>query len=117
MTMSGKIGVVGIQSNDTEQYPADSFEKMKQEVDQSEVTRFLTCWMQNRKLRRLTPPLARLIFSYSMETTLWSIEDDFDETRPTRIKSGVYDSTANAPNGRRNSRRNRCGIGGTEACR
>jgi len=69
---SDKIGIVGIQSNDTENYPADSFEKMKEEV------------------------ASRFLFDESHSLVY---RGRFDDTRPTRIESGVYDSEQNPATG------------------
>ena len=93
-----RIGIVGIQSNDTTMYPADSFEKMQEEVktrgygfpyaldaDQSVATAYTAA---------CTPDF----FLFDAQHKL-AYRGRFDETRPKRIESGVYDSTENPATG------------------
>lgn len=93
-----KIGVVGIQSNDTENYPADSFEKMKEEVanrgygfpyaiDEDQATALAYS-------AACTPDFFLFDGNHSLV-----YRGRFDETRPTRIESGVYDSEQNPATG------------------
>jgi len=88
---SDKIGIVGIQSNDTENYPADSFEKMgygfSYAIDEDQSTALAYS-------AACTPDLFLFDESHSLV-----YRGRFDDTRPTRIESGVYDSEQNPATG------------------
>lgn len=89
---ANKIGVVGIQSNDTQQYPDDSFEKMKQEViDRGYAFPYLLDKDQ-QVARAYTAACTPDFFLFDADHKL-AYRGRFDQTRPTRIESGVYDST------------------------
>lgn len=87
-----QVAAVGIQSNDVETYPADSFEKMKEEVT-----------IRGYKFPYATDEDQSVAQAYTAACTpdFFLFDADhklvyrgrFDETRPTRIRSGVYDST------------------------
>ena len=92
------IGVVGIQSNDTVQYPADSFEKMKQEVEQRGYAFPYLLDADQKVAKAYTAACTPDFFLFDGDHTL-VYRGRFDETRPTRIESGVYDSTQSPPTG------------------
>ena len=94
-----RIGVVGIQSNDTKDYPDDSFENMKKEVEDRGYA-FPYLLDENQQVA--------LAFTAACTPDFFLFDDNhqlvyrgrFDETRPTRIESGVYDSTENPATGK-----------------
>ena len=92
------VGIVAIQSNDVEEYPDDSPEKMKQEViDRGYVFPYLHDATQEVALAfsaACTPDF----FLFDADHKL-AYRGRLDETRPTRVRSGVYDSTGNEPTG------------------
>lgn len=85
------VGFVGINSNDAEKYPADSFAYMQKEV----VMRgygFPYLYDESQAVARVysaacTPD----IYVFNKEQKL-VYRGQFDDTRPTRISSGNYDS-------------------------
>lgn len=86
-----RIGVVAIQSNDTENYPADSFEKMKEEV----INRgygFPYAIDEDQSVAKAYSAACTPDFFLFDENHGLVYRGRFDETRPTRIESGVYDS-------------------------
>lgn len=95
---AGKIGVVGIQSNDTTAYPDDSFEKMKQEVVDRGYP-FAYLFDEDQQVaKRFTAACTPDFFLFDADHQL-AYRGRFDETRPTRIESGVYDSEQSPANG------------------
>lgn len=95
---SDRIGVVGVQSNDTVQYPADSFEKMKDEVEQRGYGFPYVLDADQKMALAYTAACTPDFFLFDANHQL-VYRGRFDETRPTRVESGVYDSTANPASG------------------
>ncbi|MFT5301991.1 MAG: peroxiredoxin [Mariniblastus sp.] len=93
------LGIVAIQSNDVAEYPDDSPEKMKQEsVDRGYVFPYLFDESQsvaNSYTAACTPDF--FLFDSAHRLVY---RGRLDETRPARIRSGVYDSTENQPHGK-----------------
>lgn len=92
------IGVVAISSNDVSEYPADSPEKMKEEANERGYS-FPYLYDETQK--------AALAFTAACTPDFFLFDQNhelvyrgrFDETRPTRIKSGVYESDVKATGG------------------
>lgn len=95
---AGRIGVVGIQSNDTEKYPDDSFAKMKEEVEQRGY-RFPYLRDADQNVAQSFTAACTPDFFLFDRNHLLAYRGRFDETRPTRIESGVYDSTKSPATG------------------
>ena len=93
------IGIVAIQSNDVQEYPADGLEPMKQEVaDRGYV--FPYCLDEDQSVAKAyTAACTPDFFLFDANHEL-AYRGRIDETRPTRIESGVYDSTGNEANGK-----------------
>ena len=93
------IAVVAIQSNDVEEYPDDSPAAMKQEVaDRGYV--FPYCHDADQSVAKAyTAACTPDFFLFDADHKL-AYRGRIDETRPTRIESGVYDSTGNEPHGK-----------------
>lgn len=87
-----RVGVVGIQSNDTKSYPDDSFEKMKEEVESRGYTFPYLLDADQSVAKAFTAACTPDFFLFDSQHAL-AYRGRLDETRPTRIKSGVYDST------------------------
>ena len=94
-----RVGVVGIQSNDTQAYPDDSFEKMKEEVD-SRCYAFPYLWDEDQTVAKAFTAACTPDFFLFDSAHALVYRGRFDETRPTRIKSGVYDSTQTPATGK-----------------
>lgn len=93
-----QIGIVGIQSNDTKEYPDDSFEKMKQEVVDRGYPFAYLLDQDQQVAKSYTAACTPDFFLFDDQHKL-AYRGRFDETRPTRIESGVYDSTATPSTG------------------
>jgi len=93
-----RIGVVGIQSNDTKDYPDDSFEKMKEEVESRGYAFPYLLDADQSVARAFTAACTPDFFLFDADHAL-AYRGRFDETRPTRIESGVYDSTQSPSTG------------------
>jgi peroxiredoxin len=92
------IGVVAIQANDVEAYPADNMEKMKEEVTARGYT-FPYCLDETQEVAKsFTAACTPDFFLFDADHKL-VYRGRFDETRPKRIESGVYDSTETPPTG------------------
>jgi thiol-disulfide isomerase/thioredoxin len=92
------VAFVAINSNDTEAYPADSFEHMKLEKSRRGYT-FPYLFDETQQVARsygaaCTPD----IYVFDRERKL-VYRGQFDGTRPNRISSGNYDSSVNPANG------------------
>ena len=93
------LGIVAIQSNDVKEYPDDSPEMMQREsVDRGYQFPYLYDETQNVALA-FTAACTPDFFLFDSAHQL-VYRGRLDETRPTRISSGVYDSTENQPHGR-----------------
>ncbi len=95
---ANRIGVVGIQSNDTENYPEDSFEKMKEEVERRGYRFPYLIDADQNVAKAYTAACTPDFFLFDSDHCL-AYRGRFDETRPTRVKSGVYDSTDSPASG------------------
>ena len=93
-----RIGVVGIQSNDTQAYPDDSFEKMKEEVKSRGYAFPYLLDADQSVAKSFTAACTPDFFLFDSQHAL-VYRGRFDETRPTRIESGVYDSTQSPATG------------------
>jgi len=89
---AAKVGIVGIQSNDTKDYPDDSFEKMKEEVESRGYAFPYLLDADQTVAKAFTAACTPDFFLFDSNHCL-AYRGRFDETRPTRIESGVYDST------------------------
>lgn len=92
------IGFVAINSNDAEAYPADSFDKMKTEKAARNYT-FPYLFDEDQTVAKAygaacTPD----IYVFDKEHKL-VYRGQFDDSRPHRISSGNYDSSANQATG------------------
>ncbi len=93
------IGIVAIQSNNVEEYPDDSPELMKQEAaDRGYVFPYLHDESQGVAIS-FTAACTPDLFLFDADHKL-AYRGRLDETRPLRIKSGVYDSTGQEPDGK-----------------
>ncbi len=93
-----QIGVVAIQSNDTENYPADSFEKMKEEVANRGYG-FPYALDEEQSVAKAYSAACTPDFFLFDESHKLVYRGRFDDTRPTRVESGVYDSEQNPATG------------------
>lgn len=92
------IGVVAIQSNDIENYPADGSVAMKQEVANRNYTFPYLLDESQAVALRFTAACTPDFFLFDADHKL-VYRGRFDETRPKRIESGVYDSSDNPATG------------------
>lgn len=93
------IGIVAIQSNDVDEYPADGPEQMKQEVADRDYE-FSYCLDEDQAVAKAyTAACTPDFFLFDSQHEL-AYRGRIDETRPTRIRSGVYDSSGNEPDGK-----------------
>ena len=92
------IGMVAIQSNDVETYPDDSPDNMKIESQTRGYT-FPYLFDETQEVAlAFTAACTPDFFLFDADHRL-RYRGRLDETRPTRIRSGVYDSTGNEPTG------------------
>ena len=96
--MQKGIRFVAINSNDTDAYPADSFEKMKEEKT-SRGYKFPYLLDETQEVaKRYTAACTPDIFVFDQQHTL-VYRGQFDDTRPFRISSGNYDSNKTPSDG------------------
>ena len=94
-----EIGIVAIQSNNVEEYPDDSPELMKKEVsDRGYTFPYLHDESQAVAIS-FTAACTPDLFLFDAGHKL-AYRGRLDETRPKRIKSGVYDSTGQESDGK-----------------
>lgn len=93
-----ELGIVAISSNDADEYPADSPEKMKQEADERGYSFPYLYDASQQVAIDFTAACTPDFFLFDAEHKL-VYRGQLDKTRPTRIRSGVYDSTGNEPTG------------------
>lgn len=92
------LGIVAIQSNDVIEYPDDAPDKMKQEAAERGYS-FPYLFDETQKVAlAFTAACTPDFFLFDSDHKL-QYRGRLDETRPTRIRSGVYDSTGNQPTG------------------
>ena len=85
------VGVVAISSNDVVEYPADSPEKMKEEAKLRNY-QFPYLYDETQKVAHaFTAACTPDFFLFNAQHEL-AYRGRFDATRPTRIRSGVYES-------------------------
>lgn len=89
--MARGIAFIAINSNDADAYPADSFEKMQEEVIKRQYP-FAYAWDESQQIAKAyraacTPD----IYVFDRHLKLF-YHGQFDDTRPRRIGSGHYDS-------------------------
>jgi len=92
------VGFVGINSNDTDAYPADSFDLMKVEKDKQGYP-FAYLFDADQSVAKAysaacTPDI--FVFDDSRQLVY---RGQFDDTRPSRISSGNYDSAQSPASG------------------
>lgn len=93
------LGVVAIQSNDVKEYPDDGPKQMKQEVaDRGYV--FPYCVDEDQSIAKAYTAACTPDFFLFDSSHQLVYRGRIDETRPTRIRSGVYDSSGNEPDGK-----------------
>ena len=93
------VGIVAIQSNNVEEYPADSPELMKEEAAARGYT-FPYLHDETQAVAiSFTAACTPDLFLFDADHKL-AYRGRLDETRPTRIESGVYDSTGNESDGK-----------------
>ena len=89
--MNEGIGVIGISSNDVTEYPADSPDKMKEEVELRGYN-FPYLYDESQSVAKsFSAACTPDFFLYDSNHQL-CYRGRFDETRPKRIRSGVYES-------------------------
>lgn len=89
--MAQGVGVVAISSNDIEEYPADSPEKMKDEVELRGYP-FPYLFDETQQVAHdFTAACTPDFFLFDQKHEL-AYRGRFDATRPKRIQSGVYES-------------------------
>ncbi len=94
----GDVAIVAINSNDTTQYPADSFDNMKLEVDKRGYS-FPYLFDEDQSVAKAygaacTPDI--YVFDHKRRL---AYRGQFDDTRPHRISSGNYDSSKSLASG------------------
>jgi peroxiredoxin len=89
--MERGVAVVGISSNDVEEYPADSPEKMKEEVTLRNYG-FPYVYDETQEVAHSFTAACTPDFFLFDKSHALVYRGRFDATRPTRIKSGVYES-------------------------
>ena len=93
-----QLAIVAISSNDTAEYPADSFDKMK---DETELRGYTFPYLHDESQEvaiAYTAACTPDFFLFDAQHKL-VYRGQLDQTRPTRIRSGVYDSTGNESTG------------------
>ena len=92
------LGIVAIQSNDVEAYPADGPDKMREESELRGYT-FPYLFDETQQVAiEYTAACTPDLFLFDSKHRL-SYRGQLDTSRPTRIRSGVYESTENPPTG------------------
>ncbi len=97
--LNKEIGIVSIQSNDVDAYPDDSAEKMKEESEHRGYSFPYLLDSDQSVAKAYTATCTPDFFLFDANHKL-AYRGRLDETRPTRITSGVYDSKGNEANGR-----------------
>ena len=93
------IGIVAIQSNNVEEYPDDSPEKMKQESTNRGYSFPYVSDSSQQAALAFTAACTPDFFLFNADHQL-VYRGRLDETLPTRIRSGVYDSVGNEADGK-----------------
>ncbi|MFK7768767.1 MAG: thioredoxin family protein [Mariniblastus sp.] len=93
------VGIVAVQSNNVDEYPDDSPELMKAEVE-THGWLFPYLYDETQQVAlAYTAACTPDFFLFDSNHEL-KYRGRLDETRPTRIRSGVYDSTDNEADGK-----------------
>lgn len=95
---AGRIGIVAINSNDAETHPEDSPEKMSQEKRQRGYA-FPYLFDESQEVARAYSAACTPDFFLFDADHKLAYRGQLDDTRPTRVRSGVYES-GNEPDGR-----------------
>lgn len=93
------IGVVAIQSNDFQAYPDDAPEKMAAEAKARGYVFPYLVDADQAVAHAFTAACTPDFFLFGADHRL-VYRGQLDDSRPTRIRSGVYDSSGNEPDGR-----------------
>lgn len=96
---SSSLRIVAIQSNDIENYPQDGPEQMKVEAEQAGYQFPYLFDSTQEVAKQFRAACTPDFFLFDAEHRL-AYRGRLDETRPTRIESGVYDSTQSQPHGK-----------------
>lgn len=94
----GRVGIVAIQSNDVENYPDDSPEKMAQEKQQRGYSFPYLYDASQDTAKAYTAACTPDFFLFDADHKL-VYRGQLDDTRPHRIASGQYDDREGAANG------------------
>lgn len=92
------VGFVGISSNDTDAYPEDSLEKMKQEKATREYI-FPYLLDETQEVALSYKAACTPDFFVFDEKRKLAYRGQFDDTRPSRIASGQYDFSSHSAHG------------------
>ena len=95
---AGRVGIVAIQSNDVDNYPDDSPEKMKAEKAERGYTFPYLFDADQSVAKAYTAACTPDFFLFDADHQL-AYRGQLDETRPHRISSGNYDDRDGAANG------------------
>ena len=93
-----RLGIVAIQSNDTDAYPDDGLDKMQLEVINREYT-FPYLLDQDQSVAKAYAAACTPDFFLFNRGHQLVYRGRIDKTSPKRIESGVYDSTSNESTG------------------
>ena len=93
-----RVGIVAIQSNDVENYPDDSPEKMAEEVKQREYTFPYVSDTDQSVAKAYSAACTPDFFLFDAEHKL-AYRGQLDDTRPHRVASGQYDDRDGQANG------------------
>ena len=96
---AGRVGIVAIQSNDVEQYPDDSPEKMKAEAEQRGYSFPYLYDADQSVAKAYSAACTPDFFLFDAEHKL-AYRGQLDPTRPHRVASGQYDDRNGQADGR-----------------
>ncbi|MEM7682686.1 MAG: thioredoxin family protein [Planctomycetota bacterium] len=94
-----KLGIVGVQSNDVEAYPDDAPDKMPAEARNRGYAFPYLFDADQSVAKAYTAACTPDFFLYDADHKL-AYRGQIDDTRPFRVKSGVYDARDGAAHGR-----------------
>ena len=92
------LQLIAIQSNDVDAYPDDGPEQMKAEIELRGYT-FPYLWDADQEVAKAYTAACTPDFFLFDHVHQLAYRGQLDRTRPTRIRSGVYDSEGNEPTG------------------
>ncbi|HEX7009366.1 MAG TPA: thioredoxin family protein [Phycisphaeraceae bacterium] len=93
------VGIVAINSNDTQQYPNDNPQRMKEEKAARGYP-FPYLFDETQEVAKAYTAACTPDFFLFDRDHILVYRGQLDDSRPTRIASGVYDSTQNRPTGK-----------------